>query len=103
MAWRKLGNEAKARGRFNKLLDYGEKHLFDHIKIDYFAVSLPDLLIWEEDLDKQNKIHCNYLMGLGHLGLGNKTQAVEYLQKAMDLDINHFGIQVHLDMAQKKL
>jgi tetratricopeptide (TPR) repeat protein len=101
LAWGKLGNKAIARNQFNKLLDYGEKHLFDAIKIDYFAVSLPDLLIWEDDLDRRNKINCNYLKGLGHLGLGNITQAVGYLQKAHDMDINHFGVQVHLAMATK--
>jgi len=103
LAWSKLGNKANAYSQFNKLFDYGEKHLNDTIKIDYFAVSLPDLLIWEDDLDRRNTIHCNYLMGLGHLGLGNITQAVGYLQKALDMDINHFGAQVHLDMAKKLL
>jgi tetratricopeptide (TPR) repeat protein len=40
-----LGDEQGARSRFNKLIDYGEKHYFDEIRIDYFAVSLPDLQI----------------------------------------------------------
>ena len=52
-------------GCFNKLIKHGEKHLFDHCRIDYFAVSLPDLAIWEDDLDKRNCIHCNYVMGVG--------------------------------------
>ena len=38
LAWRALGEEGKARGRFNKLIKHGEKHLFDHCRIDYFAV-----------------------------------------------------------------
>ena len=36
------------------LIAYGEAHLFDEMKIDYFAVSLPDLLIFEEDLNRKN-------------------------------------------------
>lgn len=75
LALRKLGREEEARGRFNRLIDFGEKHLFDTFKMDYFAVSLPDLQIWEDDMDKKNRIHCNYLMGLGHLGLGNLDKA----------------------------
>ena len=43
LAWRALGREDKARSCFNKLIKHGEKHLFDHCRIDYFAVSLP---IW---------------------------------------------------------
>ena len=37
LAWRKLGDEKKARSRFNKLINHGEQHLFDHVKIDYFC------------------------------------------------------------------
>lgn len=57
---------------------HGEKHLFDHCRIDYFAVSLPDLAIWEDDLDKRNRIHCNYVMGLGCLGLREMGKAIDF-------------------------
>ncbi len=53
----------------------------DNVKIDYFAVSLPDLLLWDEDLNHRNKIHCNYLIGLGHLGMGNKKTAAKLFSK----------------------
>ena len=69
------------------------------MKIDYFAVSLPDLLIWDDDLDRRNRVHCHYMMGLGYLGLGSATLAVEQLQQAAVLDRNHQGVQLHLEMA----
>lgn len=100
LAWRALGEEDKARSRFNKLINHGEKHLFDNCRIDYFAVSLPDLAIWEDDLDKRNRIHCNYVMGLGYLGLNDTEKAIEFLNKVIDLDINHQGGQIHLNMCQ---
>jgi tetratricopeptide (TPR) repeat protein len=87
----KLGDEQGARSRFNKLIDYGEKHYFDEIRIDYFAVSLPDLQIWEEDLDRRNRIHCNYLMALGHQGMGNTAKAAEYFRKVLEQDSSHEG------------
>jgi hypothetical protein len=65
----------EAREKFNKHKDYGEKHRFDKVKVHYFAVSLPDLLIGEDDLNKRKSLHCWYLMGLGYLGLGNKDMA----------------------------
>ena len=89
LAWRKLGEEDKARSRFNKLIKHGEQHLFDRVKIDYFAVSLPDLLIWDDDLNVRNLIHCNLVMGLGYLGLGDKEQARKFLSEVVSLDINH--------------
>ncbi|WP_455584260.1 DUF5107 domain-containing protein [Bacteroides sp.] len=95
LAWRALGREDKARSCFNKLIKHGEKHLFDACRIDYFAVSLPDLAIWEDDLDKRNRIHCNYVMGLGYLGLNDLSKARDFLDKVRELDINHQGGQVH--------
>lgn len=89
----KLGRTGEANGRFHKLVNYGEKHLFDKVRMDYFAVSLPDLLIWEDDLQVRNEIHCKYMMALGYYGLGNKEKSNRYLKEAEALDINHQGIQ----------
>lgn len=95
LAWEALGNTGKAKSCFHKLIDHGEKHLFDDCRIDYFAVSLPDLAIWEDDLNVRNRIHCYYVMGLGHLGLGNHAEAKEFLCKVLELDVNHQGAPVH--------
>lgn len=93
MALLKLGRTGEANGRFHKLVNYGEKHLFDKVRMDYFAVSLPDLLIWEDDLQVRNEIYCKYMMALGYCGLGNKDKSMRYLGEAEALDINHQGIQ----------
>ena len=98
MALLKLGREEEARSRFNRLIVYGEKHLYDQIRIDYFAVSLPDLLIWEDDLTLRNRIHCHYLMGLGYLGLQHSEKARLFLAQAAEADNNHQGVQIHLEM-----
>jgi tetratricopeptide (TPR) repeat protein len=93
LCYRKLGQEDKARGLFNKLINYGKQHLYDKVVMDYFAVSLPDLLIWEDSLDTKNEIHCKYMLALGYLGLGDKKHALRYLAEVEALDINHQGIQ----------
>ncbi|MFC5649458.1 DUF5107 domain-containing protein [Paenibacillus solisilvae] len=95
LAWKKLGDEREAKRRFNKLIDFAEKHLFDHVKIDYFAVSLPDFLVFEDDLDKRNKIHCRYMRGLGLLGLGQSLEAAAEFGEALRLESNHQGARVH--------
>ena len=33
---------------------YCEKHKDDRAEIDYFAVSLPDMLVWEQDIAAKN-------------------------------------------------
>jgi len=69
LALRKLGQEEEAQKRFQMLGSYGEQHLNDQVKIDYFAVSLPDLQIWEDDLNKRNHQLCQHLTDLGTAGL----------------------------------
>ena len=93
LALQKLHRNNEARSLFHKLLNYGEKHLFDNVRTDYFAVSLPDLLIWEDDLTKRNVIHCNYMMALGFWGLEKHEKALTLLHKVSQMDINHQEIQ----------
>ena len=93
MALLRLGRQDEANGRFYKLLNYGKQHIFDKVVMDYFAVSLPDLLIWEDSLDRKNQIHCKYMLALGYFGLGDKAKALRYLNEVRQLDINHQGIQ----------
>ena len=100
LAWLKLTDEKQARRRFNKLIDYGERHLFDKVKIDYFAVSLPDFLVFEDDLNKRNAAHCHYMMGLGHLGLEEVEEARMHFRRVLELDVNHQGARIHLAMCR---
>jgi tetratricopeptide (TPR) repeat protein len=95
LSWRKLGNENETKRRFNKLIDYAEKHLFDDVKIDYFAVSLPDFLVFEDDLNKRNQIHCHYMRGLGLAGLGRGAEAAKAFDDALRLEPNHVGARIH--------
>ena len=91
LCYRKLGQEDKARSLFHKLINYGKQHIFDHVVMDYFAVSLPDLLVWEGDLDELNRIHCLYMLALGYYGMGDKEKAERYLRQVEEMDNNHLG------------
>lgn len=89
LAHLKLGDVRAARSRFYRLIDYGERHLEDKVKIEYFAVSLPDFLIFDEDYTARNRAHCNYLMALGHLGLGNVEKAAAFLKETLAIEPSH--------------
>ncbi|MGV3557253.1 DUF5107 domain-containing protein [Larkinella arboricola] len=102
LARKKLGQHERAESLFNRLIEYGQAHRNDTIKIDYFAVSLPDLLVFDADLNERNRIHCDYLMGLGYLGLGNghTQQAIDCFDRVLALDGTHQGAALHKKMVQ---
>ncbi|HUP13956.1 MAG TPA: hypothetical protein VM187_17165, partial [Niastella sp.] len=96
LAWDLLGEKEKANQIFSKLVEYGKAHLQDDVKIDYFAVSLPNLLIFEDDLNIRNQTHCYYMMGLGYVGLNKPEEAANWFYKALQNDVMHFGAKTHL-------
>lgn len=95
LAWLKLAENLKANTIFNNLVKYGEDHYHDEISLDYFAVSLPNLLIFDDDLNLRNKVHCLYISGLGYLGLKKLDEAALAFNKALELDAMHFGVKLH--------
>jgi hypothetical protein len=94
-ARQKLGQAAAAQDIFHKLVSYGTSHLDDTVTIDYFAVSLPDFLVFDEDLQKRNRVHCHYMMALGYLGLGEREQAETHFQAVFALNGYHLGAVIH--------
>jgi hypothetical protein len=72
--------------------------MFDSVKTDYFAVSLPDLLIWEDDLRKRHMLHCKYLIGLGNLGLGCAEEANKTFAEIIEVDCYHVGSRIHINL-----
>ena len=95
LAHQELGDVKAAHACFNKLMDYGERHLNDQMKDDFFAVSLPDFLIFEDDMDQKNKAHCHYLMGLAHLGAGDEENAKKQFDQALQYDPNHQNCRIY--------
>ena len=88
----KLGDSKTAGERFQAFLDYADAHRNDNVKIEYFAVSLPDFLIFHADLDKKNKVNCFFMAALGYLGQGDKENAEQCAKKGLELDNCHEGL-----------
>ena len=103
LAHKKLGNKEHADIIFNKLIFYGHGHANDEVKIDYFAVSLPDLLIFDDDLNLRNRLHAFFMQGLGYLGLEEQDKAKNMFNKVIKLDVNHFGSKIHIEMVNQIL
>ncbi len=98
MAAAALGDEKKARGMFNTLTAYGLEHMNDHMEIDYFAVSLPDFLIFDADLDRKNRVSCAFLTALGYSGLNDTENALKYAEAGLMEDVSHQGLSELVNM-----
>lgn len=102
LSYLKLGMVREARARFYRLIDYGERHLNDEVKIQYFAVSLPEFLIFDEDYTMRNRAHCYYLMALGNMGLGDADKASGFLSQAVAVEPSHMMCRVYQAQMQDR-
>lgn len=89
MALLRLGREDEATYVLKELLSFAETQRQKEQHVDYFATSLPNFLLFEDDLQKQNEVLCSYLSGLAELGLGNHQSAISHLLRVLDLDPSH--------------
>ena len=95
LARQKLNQPQETATIFQRLIDYGNTHLNDSVQMDYFAVSLPNFLVFDEDLTTQNKVHCFYMHGLGQLELRNKSEAKNSFERVLELEPFHTEAILH--------
>jgi tetratricopeptide (TPR) repeat protein len=91
MACECLGRKEEAAALFQSILEYAEQLERQVPKIDYFATSLPAMLLFEDDLEKRNRIEALYLRGQAFFGLGKTAEAVRCFNEVLELDRNHAG------------
>lgn len=90
LALRKLGNETAAADIFDRLVSHGSDRLLDPEQSDVFAK------FGERTPRKLIEAEAHFLIGLGHLGKGDRRKAREHLEQAARLDINHLGAKTQL-------
>jgi len=93
-----LGNHEEARAVYERMLEEARARAGRQVKIDYFATSLPNLLIFEDDLQKRNRVECLFLSGLALAGLGRREEAGAALREVLELDASHTGARMELDL-----
>ena len=85
LALQKLGRSGEARPVFERLVRAGEEQLTKGEAPDYFAK------FGEKTSERVRQANAHYLIGLGGLGLGEKTRASQELRRALDLHPAHLG------------
>ena len=79
LSLRELGREGQADELFWSLKEFGEEQLLGIAGIDYFATSLPNLLVFDEDLQVMSDARAHLLIALACHGLGEAELAGGHL------------------------
>ncbi|HVS53112.1 MAG TPA: DUF5107 domain-containing protein [Opitutaceae bacterium] len=90
-ALEKLGRRAAARALWRKMLAYARGLARQPATIDYFATSLPTMILFEDDLRARQATHAQFLQALAQLGLGEMKAAREKLRGVLRRDPSHAG------------
>lgn len=100
LAWRKLGDERTATALLKRIYDYSFELEAAEPKIDYFATSLPAMLLFDEDLTRRNRIEAHFLRAQALSGLGRAVEAEQLLREILKADCNHTGAADLLQQVQ---
>jgi tetratricopeptide (TPR) repeat protein len=88
-ALEKLGRRASARKLSRELLAFGRKLQSTPAKIDYFATSLPTMLLFDDDLQFRQETTALFLQAQAYLRLGNSSKSRALLKTVLKRDPNH--------------
>lgn len=89
LAWGKLGQRTRAKPLFRDLLTCAQKLQKAQAKVDYFATSLPTMLLFDDDLQRRQETTALFLQAQARLGLGQKPLAKRLLTSVLQRDPNH--------------
>jgi len=84
-----LGEVERGQKILHDLRNSAERQRDTTVKSDYFATSLPNMLLFEDDLQQRNRAESLFLRALAALGLNQFAQAQECLREVIALDPNH--------------
>ena len=96
MALRSLGMTSEAAEVIQEMIQRLEARRKSEPSIDYFATSLPNFLVFEDDLALRKEIECAFSEALVALALGNESSAGRKLQLVVDMDPNNLAAQTML-------
>jgi len=86
LAKRELGQESEAESMLNALLNHARELEQTPAKIDYFATSLPTMLLFHDDLDRRQQVLALTMQAQALGGLGQLEQAQQIIERAIELD-----------------
>lgn len=89
LAWGCLGQKPRMKQLLQELLAHGRALAKAKAKIDYFATSLPTMLLFDDDIQFRQETTALFLQAQAHLGLGKNAPAKRLLAQVLQRDPNH--------------
>jgi tetratricopeptide (TPR) repeat protein len=89
LAWGRLGEKQRQHSLLRELLAYARKLAKTKAETDYFATSLPAMLLFDEDIQFRQDTTALLLQAQAHLGLGKTALGHRLLAKVLKRDPNH--------------
>jgi tetratricopeptide (TPR) repeat protein len=102
LSLRELGEEQAARAVLSCLAKYAAGRMEVEPKIDYFATSLPNMLLFDDDLGKRNRVESRLLSALACHGLGDAEQAIQQLEWVVAEDPNDLFVVETLGLIKQE-
>ncbi|WP_298878697.1 DUF5107 domain-containing protein [uncultured Polaribacter sp.] len=102
LSLRKLNQEEQCIEMLNNMKLYGLNKLKEEASIDYFATSLPLLLVFEENLQQRNTVDAKFLIALSEYGLGNKKEAGKLCKEILSINASHMGAKDLINQLNRK-
>lgn len=90
LALRPLGRNEEAQAELQRLHSYALSRRNLEPVVDYFATSLPNLLLFEDDLHLRNLVDSLILEAFAMLGMGTSNRARSLFQQVIALDRSNF-------------
>src|ERR1019366_4021725 len=85
----RLGNKAQAHRVFQAILSHADDLERGEPRVDYFATSLPHMLLFADDLEMRNRTMAYLLRAQAFAGLGRAAEAEILLKSILGDDRNN--------------
>jgi tetratricopeptide (TPR) repeat protein len=93
----RLGKKKEAQKLFKEMLAYAKKLEKEKAKIDYFATSLPDMLLFNDDLQFRQVTAARFMQALALSGLSQRARSIRMLRDVLKRDPAHAMASDFLD------
>jgi tetratricopeptide (TPR) repeat protein len=91
LALQRLGGNQEATALFNRIYDYSAQLEASQPEIEYFATSLPTMLLFNEDVGMRNRVEALFLRAQAAAGLRRIGEASRLLHELLSIDPSHGG------------